>query len=174
MSNTAQEFNYSISKTQLIVMVIIVSALPFLLASIASGNHKGLRLFRIVTLTPNDATLFYWGMTILCAFAALATIFMAFTSLRHPKKVELYATHANLPKASMFGGQLNIPYQSITNISQRKLSAIQEMVVIKSTVGESRLIASHFKGLLGYQDFLSALSAQISLTIKVRSCEATI
>jgi hypothetical protein len=164
MSNTPQEFYYNISKTQLIVMVIIASALPFLLASIATDNQKGLRLFRIVTLSPNDATLFYWGMAILCAFAALATIFMVFTSLRHPKKVELYATHANLPKASMFGGQLSIPYDLITNISQKRLSATQEMVVIKSALGESRLLASHFKGVLGYEDFLSALSAKTSLT----------
>ena len=164
MSNAPQEFNYNISKTQLIVMVIIVSALPFLLASIATENHKGLRLFRIVKLSPNDATLFYWGMATLCSFAAFATIFMVFNSLRHPKKVELYATHANLPKASMFGGQLNIPYESITNISRKKLSATQEMVVITSAAGESRLVASHFKGFIGYQDFLSALSAKISLT----------
>ncbi len=164
MSNAPQEFNYNISKTQLIISVIIVSALPFLLASVATSNQKGLRLFHIVTLSPNDATLFYWGMAILCAFAAFATMFMVFTSLRHPKQVELYATHANLPKASMFGGQLNIPYESITNISQKRLSATQEMVVITSTVGESRLVASQFKGFLGYQDFLSALSAKISLT----------
>lgn len=162
MPNTPQEFDYNISKTKLIVMVIIVSALPFLFASIATDNYKGLRLFRIVTLSPNDATLFYWGLVILCSFAALTTILMVLTSLRHPKRVELYATHANLPKASIFGGQLNIPYKSITNISQRKISATQEMVVIKSTVGESRLIASYFKGMQGYQDFLSALSAKIS------------
>ncbi len=164
MSNAPQEFNYKISKTQLIILVIIVSALPLLLAYIATDNQKGLRLFRIVTLSPNDATLFYWCIAILCALVALATFFLVFTSLRHPKQVELYATHANLPKASMFGGQLNIPYESITNISRKKLSETQEMVVITSAVGESRLVASQFKGFLGYQDFLSALSAKISLT----------
>ncbi len=164
MSNAPQEFYYNISKTQLIISVVIVSALPFLLASVATDNHKGLRLFRIFTLSPNDATMFYWGMAILCAFAALATIFMVFTSLRHPKQVELYAAHANLPKASMFGGQLNIPYESITNISRKQFSANQEMVIIKSSVGESRLLASQFKGVMGYEDFLSALAAKTSLT----------
>ena len=138
-------------------MVVISGALPFIFANIASNNQKGLRLFHIITLSPSDATLFYWGVAILCLLAALVTIFVVLTSLRHPKQVELYATHANLPKASIFGGQINIPYELITNISRRKISATQEMLVIKSTIGESRLIASQFKGVFGYEDFVSAL-----------------
>ncbi len=164
MSDISQEFEYNISKVQLLLMVAISTALPFLMAWMAEDNQKGLRLFHIITFSQNDATSFYRGMAMLCGIAALFVIFTVFSSLRHPKQVELHATHANLPKASMFGGQLNIPYNLITNISRRTISATQEMVVIKSTVGESRLIASQFKGLLGYQDFLSALSAKISLT----------
>lgn len=164
MSNALQEFNYNVSTTQLIATVTTASALPFLFTYIAANNHKGLRLFHLVTLSPNDATLLYWSTGIVCTFAALITIFMVFTNLRHPKQVELYTTHANLPKASMFGGQLIVPYESITNIARKKISATQEMVVITSSVGESRLIASQFKDLSSYQDFLSALSAKINLT----------
>lgn len=162
MTETTQQFNYSPSVVRVIFGLLFVTALPFGLANIAKENQKGLRFFHLFTLSPTEASLFYWGVAIMCGVAALLVFIATFNSLRGAKIVELTATHAVVPKASIRGGQLNIPYESIKEIKRRKISARQEMIVIKSTIGEARLISSNFRGLLSFDDFLATLNERMT------------
>lgn len=161
MSENSTQFYYSLSTSKGVLMALMLMALPFGIAQIAMHNHRGIRFFHIITLPPADATLFFWGLAIACGIAAVMGLISFYNQLKSPKTIELNADHALLPKASIFGGQLNIPYKSIQNISRRKVTASIEMTVIKSTVGEARVLSENFRGLLKYEDFLLTLGERL-------------
>lgn len=171
MTDPTQKFDYEVERVQFSLALVVVVAIPILLANHALTNDKGLRLFHIVTLSKADATNFWWGLAILCSLAALILIFSMLSSLRHPEQVELHPTYANLPKASIMGGQLDIPYETITKVSRRKIPGDQEMTKIKSSVGESCVISSHFNSMLAYEEFLSALSTKLNLTVPLKRAD---
>ena len=171
MTDPAQKFDYEVKRERFTLAMFVAVAIPIVLASHALTNNKGLKLFHVVTLSKGEATNFWWGFAILCGLAALILIISMLSSLRHTELVELHPTYANLPKASIMGGQLNIPYETITKLSRWKILGGQEMMMIKSSVGESSVNSSRFNSMLAYEKFVSALSAKLSLAVPLISAE---
>lgn len=150
MDNTTQKFNYKRNNKPLITIGVTMMACVLWMGSLAIDNNEDVHL-GAYTLSPSDTTLFLWGVSILSGYYAFDAFCRVFINLSYPIQVELHATYACLPKLSMFGGQLSIPYELIKDITRRKISTSEELLVIKSGAGESRL-------------FLSALSRRVSLT----------
>ena len=158
-----KQFSYYVTTSQLILMPTFASALPIIFSYFAINNNKGLVINGIIKLPFTDATLFFWGVAFICLLAVFCTFISTYNMWLQPKTVELSTTHAHVPKASMFGGELIIPYESITKANRQKISGNQELLIIESVLGKSRLLSSNFKGILGYTDFLSALDEHLSI-----------
>jgi hypothetical protein len=159
--NSSQEFIYKISSMQFFIMSAFPIAISFYMTSKASDNVEGLRI-RFITLSQSEATTFYWAMATLFGVIAILAIIYTFYNLRKPKIIELHATHANLPKPSIFGGQISITYESINEINRRKLNSTQEMIEINSAHNKVRLISTYFIGVIGYEEFISSLKTKVS------------
>lgn len=159
MPESSRKFNYSVPTHKILVTLTISIVLTLYLAYAAMGNDRALDLF--ITLDTQETTGLLWFVTALSLLAASLIAATAYGALTQPPKVELDADKASVPKASLLGGQIDMPYETIDEVSRRKVTKRDEMLVIKSTRGESRLLSNHFKSPSEYEDFIAALRAHL-------------
>ena len=160
MTDTLRKFSYSVPTHKIVITLVITIVLTALMANAAIGNHRTLRLF-VITLDRQETSWFFWAMAILACLAALLIGYITYNTLTRPPRVELGSAHALLPGASIRGGQIDIPYETIHEVSRRKVTKRDEMLVIKSTQGESRLFSNHFKPASEYEEFIGILKEHL-------------
>ena len=163
MSPYHMKFNYQMPGRKMIQAVIFMIIITLYVFYTAINNQKGLRLSNFLTFSPSEATTVFWVLFIILAVASIAAVIKVITNLQNPMIVELHEFHAVLPKSSLLGGQLNIPYLSMKNILVRTLTKNQKIIVVQSDLGESRLNSSYFKDQKELEDFLSMLSSKINI-----------
>ena len=163
MSPYHMKFNYQMPGRKMIQAVVFMIIITLYVFYTAINNQKGLRLSNFLTFSPSEATTVFWVLFIILAVASIAAVIKVITNLQNPMIVELHEFHAVLPKSSLLGGQLNIPYLSMKNILVRTLTKNQKIIVVQSDLGESRLNSSYFKDQKELEDFLSMLSSKINI-----------
>jgi hypothetical protein len=152
-------YRYRLPLSRTVPMVLVAFAIPAALGYIASTNRGSVRLFGLWTLSPSEAGIFFWSFAGLCLAAAAVAAWIAIRNHRGPGVVELLADAALVPEASLRARMLRIPYASIRSIDVVTLSR-QPMLVLKSSVGESRLLAQGFVGAREFEDFCQSLRAK--------------
>lgn len=156
----AQRFPYRFPKTQLVLMLLMVAALPLALTIMASTNRKGLRLLGLARFSAGGANTIYWLLALLAALAAVAVLVMAIRAFRSPGYVELGATAALLPRASLAQDLITIPYGTIRSVQCVQVPG-QQMIVVHSGLGEARLMAKAFASADDFSAFLRQIEARL-------------
>ncbi|MGK6353688.1 hypothetical protein ACMGDH_00510 [Sphingomonas sp. DT-207] len=105
------------------------------LGNTASGNDRGLILNGVITLSPDNATTFYWvltGISGLFVLAALIGLVRAFGAMQ---EVVLDAHAITAPK-SAFGNALSIvPLSTITDLQIMQIKS-QRLLIIRHNAGK--------------------------------------
>jgi len=161
MNNSPLNFQYKMPMGQFIVISIMMFAVSFGLAYIATSNTKGIKLLSVIKLNPDDATLFLWGLSaLLCVFAILVLITTIKKNIT-PQVVSIDLSYIHAPKASFFSKTLSHPISEITNLGHT-IVAGQEFYIIKSSAGTSKLMPKAFKDLAEYQQFENEITKRIN------------
>jgi len=63
-------------------------------------NDKGIRLFRLITFTPGEASVLYWAFAALLVFAAILFCILAARSMKGPVVICLEDTKLVAPRAA--------------------------------------------------------------------------
>jgi hypothetical protein len=156
-SNETLRFEYRFTAFSAVLMVIAAFAVTAGLGYIAYTNPE----YRLTTLlsrllSPSAPPLVFWALTILCFLASLFALRVAIRAPGSISHVELGPTGALVPQASVSMKPITIPYSSIRNIQVKDIQG-QQMAVISSSVGESRLLAKFFATPSDFTAFLLAL-----------------
>lgn len=156
--NTSQplRFNYKFTVTSAVWMVLLTLFVTAALAYTAYSTPD-VRLVRLLSqlFSPEIASMIFWGMAVLCLFATFLAIKFAF-SAKALNYVELGPDGAYVPSATMSMTPITIPYKAIKNIQIVNFNK-QQIAVISSTVGESRLLAKFFDQPSHFTTFLLGL-----------------
>ena len=159
MNNQIRDFKYGlVSPLQSLMMVVVASAIPLVCANLANGDPNKLRLLGGLILLPPAIM---WLLTAASALAALYTLAFAVSNFRAPKFVQLAAEYAVVPKASLFGGRLTVPYGEIKEVQYKDTSSRYKVIVIRSSVGDAKLLASYFNDQFEFDSFLLSLRARV-------------
>lgn len=160
MTLQTQRFNYKLPALSAALMVLVALAVTASLGYIAYANPDS-RHTRLIArvLTPEIAPYFWWGFTFLALIATAIAIWFAIRSQSALRYVELGPINALVPKASLSMASLAIPYSAITQIQVLKIPG-QQMAIISSSVGTSRLLSKSFKSPSEFSAFLQALQAR--------------
>jgi hypothetical protein len=142
---------YAIPATNKAAMVLVSSAIPVLFAYLAWTNHSRLSLFRLVTLSPSGATNFYWVLMCVSLLAASVAVLMSFFRLKELGYIELAENSVFLPQASLRGKMISIPYRAIQSVRLMDVHGTR-IFIVKSSVGESRLVAMGFSSEVAFAD----------------------
>jgi len=161
MSTTdSLRFTYRLPAKNAVLMAVVALAVPVGVAYTASTIQKPLRLFGLVTLSAQGAAVFFWVLSALCGLAALLALYAAVRSQTALGFIELGGQGASLPKASLSSPLRVIPYKSIEQVQVVNVPG-QQMVIVKSSVGESRLMSKSFASQEEFAVFLGALGERV-------------
>ena len=150
-------FKYKLPATSAVLMVLAALAVTVSLGYIAYTNPD-IRITRFLTkvLSPEAPPFFFWGLTVLCFFASVIVIRIAIRSQSGVSYVELGPTSILVPKASISMSWITIPYDAIKQIRVINIPG-QQVAIISSPAGESRLLSKSFAAPSEFTAFLQAL-----------------
>jgi hypothetical protein len=154
-------FDYQIPASSTVPGTIFFLGLAIGTGFFAHSNERGVRLYGLITLTPDKATVFFWVLT---AIFVLCTVLLGMMTLRAfgvPAIVAIEETHVIAPRASIRFKLLSIPYTSIKQVLVQKAQS-QEIVIINSSVGQARLMSSGFKSRREFSHFKRALAERVN------------
>jgi hypothetical protein len=137
-------------------MLAAAVAVPSGLAYIARGSHRPVQMFRVITLTPSQASTFFWTFFVLSLVAAVIAVWVAVQSHTGPGYVELGPQAAVLPKASLSRVLMSVPYAAIREIRAIHLPG-QQMIIVESSAGQTRVSSRAFATAADFALFLRAL-----------------
>jgi hypothetical protein len=159
MNTQSREFRYEHPTSSLVLMIVVAWVIPLLCAKLASGNSLGRSLLGgLIHLSPTVL----WGFSGISAIAACGATITAINNMRAQKFVSLSQSFTVVPRASLLGGQLTIPYEKISKIEQRIAPNNQKMIVINSSLGQSRLLSSGFDAYLDFNTFYTELQQRVN------------
>jgi hypothetical protein len=107
-------------------------------------------------LSPEALQLVFWGLTAFGLFATVIVLRFAIRTQSAVSFVELGSIGALVPRASISMSPITIPYNSITQVQVTNIQG-QQMAIISSSVGESRLLSKSFATQSEFTSFLQAL-----------------
>jgi hypothetical protein len=159
MNTETVSFPYRASTPRVIAIVIVVALLMVAFCYLALTSQHSLRLEGFL-LSPHQARIFYWLMTAATSLCLIPAAALVKRSSQPPQMIELGPTAAVVPKASLSGELLTIPYAKISKVELREIRG-QKFLVIKSSVGESRVVPAGFTGQRAFADFVAALRQRV-------------
>jgi hypothetical protein len=149
-------FQYGIPAKNAAFMVFGVLLGPVGAAYLAMTFQRPLRILGVITLTAQGSTNFFWVIFAIGAIVALIVIFVAIRSQISQSWIELSDQDATLPKAALLSPLIRVPYGSIREILVVTVSN-QPMVIVKSSLGECRILLKYFNVSEDYAVFLYKL-----------------
>ncbi len=128
---------------------------------LASTNTRGLRLFHLVTLSPESASVLYWGLSAIFAIGSAMLIALTARSLKGHVNVALEETHVVAPRNSLKDELLSIPYSTIKQVQFHTIQKTQ-IITINSTVGQARVLSIGFSSLSDFSQFKESLASRLN------------
>ena len=156
------KFKYQIPTSSTVAAVAAGLGVAALFAFLAYTNEKGLRIAGFV-LSPKEAALLLGAFSLLAMIAAAVALPLVLGSLAGPIDVILEEAHLVVPKASSsFKNDLiRISYAQITRVEERHIKS-QQLLVIDSAAGQSRLMSSGFGSEFAFSEFKAQLRARLT------------
>lgn len=124
------------------------------IAYMKPGSRMTRLLIRI--LSPEATQFIFWGATIFGLIATVIVLRFAIRTQNGLGYLELGPTGALVPKASISMSPITIPYGAITQVQITNIQG-QEVAIVSSEVGESRLLSKAFATPNEFMSFLHAL-----------------
>lgn len=109
-------FDYKLPASKLLPMLLVAIAIPIAIAYTAASMHSFLRIAGIITLSPSQASKFFWFLSLITAPVAFLALWLAFKTSFKPTFIELCETNLIAPKASLLMSLSTIPYSAISAI----------------------------------------------------------
>jgi hypothetical protein len=153
-------FQYRISPTRHAIGLALCATLSITVAYFASVNEVGLNGFKSASFSAAQASQIFWGVAVLFLIGAICCIIMLRRSLEGPMSLLLGAEELSAPRASLKGEMLNTPYSAIKQVTLHSVQN-QQMVVVESSVGQSRVSSLGFVNDQEFESFYKGLTLKI-------------
>ncbi|NRF67112.1 hypothetical protein HLB44_08975 [Aquincola sp. S2] len=149
------EFPYKTVK-RVLPMLIVAVAMPAACAYTAWTNTRGLRIAGFITATASQATTIYWCLAVITAPVLPVVIWTVLQSRRAPLSLVLGPTSITLPRASLRGEWVEVPYAAIQKTGVEVIGP-DKLFVVVSTLGRFNVARSGFRGSDDFGAFAKAL-----------------
>ncbi|MDQ8023121.1 MAG: hypothetical protein REI94_14890 [Moraxellaceae bacterium] len=169
MNREIRDYRYTHSTTSIIKMIVVVWIFPLATYWGASRNPQGKSVLGGLVHLPQGALWALCGLTVF--LAVLCTVF-AVRRLRGPSFVQLAGEHVEIPKASILGGWLSVPYEDVTGVEIRPAPNNDKMIVVNTKAGQSRLMLSAFDGSTQFLAFFAELQERMEGVCQTSSASA--
>ena len=161
MSQTTLRIPYKIPHSRLVSMFITMLAFAGIAYLMSTTNHKAVQLEGVITLSPTQANDFYLILSMFFLVISIYPVWRAYLGRKQSGFIEFLPDAVVLPKVSLHSTTLTVPYKSIKTIQIREIHH-QRFLVIKSSVGENRLLPMGFVTDNEFNNFYHVLRQRIA------------
>jgi hypothetical protein len=126
------EFPYRIRWRSLLPVFVFFGGGGVFMSYVASTNQKGLRLFRVIELDPEDASVFKWLIAAGCfAFVALGVV-LALQRLFWPMRIVFTPEGIIVPRRQLSWSEILIPYSEIRRVGMYRAQSHDHVELFRS------------------------------------------
>jgi hypothetical protein len=129
-------YRYKPKASTALLAILGSAGLAYLLANMAQTNKRGIILYHLISLSPDNATIFLWILAAFCAFFAVASAFGLWLSLMSSRELILTETELHAPPGTIMPGKSRVV----------RLSDIAQLKLLTTTRGGRYLYAWHPRG----------------------------
>ncbi len=155
MNNELMTFNYKAPAGRMLLITLISISMSVFLSYLALTSIKGVRIFGAIKLSPENSILLFWALSAATLVVALIVFVSTLLNSKGSRQIVLDSNHAILPKASISGKLIQIPYTSIKHTSLQTVSG-HNFYVVKSNEGNSTIYTKSFENPLDFVTFQQA------------------
>jgi hypothetical protein len=117
MSTIEQEYAYKPRWTVILLGALGFGACAVVLGIKAHTNDRGVRLFRLIELPEQGATVLYWVLCVLAGGFVLAAALGSVRRMTRPQRIAFTATAILVPKSPWSSEEVAVNYATITRLS---------------------------------------------------------
>jgi len=154
-------FKYQVPAWRNFLGVVFCSAGAIGMGYLSYINQKGLRIFQLITFSPEASSLIYLASSLVLLLCVALFVVLIVRSLNGPVVLTIEETYVVVPRASLKGELLSIPYSSIKQLLVQDLQR-QQMITINSSVGQARVLSVGFRNVGEFSSFKLALASRIN------------
>lgn len=160
MNNPNLQFNYKLPIGRFLLIIALAIGLSISLVYVSQIETNGIRLFHIITISPENAPRFTIALAILIGSLSLIILSSVITRVANPQRITIEADRVIAPKSSLKSVELTHIYSDISNIGSTTIRN-QEFFLIVSSAGTSRLLPSAFDSDFEYSIFKDSIAQHI-------------
>lgn len=161
MDKSLQKFEYGAQTGTGFFCLIFFLPSTIYAGFIASKNEKSLSLYHIITLSPEQADIFYWILFIGSSIFVLLGFWYQCASFFGSKKyVEITANSLTIPNI-LTNSFKTIPFSDVILVTRGKMHHI-DTIVIRTRRGDMMLLSTNFKRMSDFESLDIFLRQKIS------------
>lgn len=161
MTENTVQFPYKPKLWMMVLAALFFAALCWFMVQTAIDNDRGIRLFRVITLSVRDATWFYWIMAVVSASLCVLGGLGCWRAMTSRQQIILTDTAVIGPKRSYSGHSVEIPFDTILDLEQLRVSR-QDFLHIHHTGGKMTLARTNFATRADFEACISTLVERIT------------
>jgi hypothetical protein len=132
----------------------------FVLRSAALSNDRGLTIEHLITLSPENATIFYWVLCVVSFGFVLLALVLSVLRILNPQKLAFSADGLFAPKRPWSAHAGFIPYNTIVSVSTTQVGRHEFLNIIHSA-GKQNISASMLDSPLAFEDVCEELERRL-------------
>lgn len=161
METIDQSYEYKPKWVSILLGFCIFSVLAFGLGYMAQWNDKGLILNGIISLSRENATRFYWALSLCCAVFMLVPLIQIYQRLVvRNHRIALTPSSLIVPGSSFSSEEKTIPYSNITELSTSQVHG-HKFLHVKHTGRKITIVSSMLSSKDNLEEIYNLLSTRI-------------
>ena len=145
-----------------IVVTVFFAGCAAILSKVASSNTQGVTFNRLLELSVENATLFYWCLVVASAIFVLIGIFGIYAGLTSKNEIILTETGFSAPIRPIGNKLVTINYSDITHLAPIKVQG-QKMLKIEHTNGNATILQNALSNKQVYNEVINTITTKTQL-----------
>jgi len=153
-------FTYKTKPWLMIAVALFFSACAFFIFQRAIGNDRGLIINKVINLSADTATIFYYVMAVLALALALFGFLGLYKGLTQSQDVEISDTAISAPKGGFNKSIVSVPFSEITNLERTKIAG-EEFINIHHNAGKLSILKQMCKNKDDFEKIINEVNSRV-------------
>ena len=155
------DFEYKQKASSPLIGLLFTGVLLYWSLTTALTNHAGI-VIKGISLTPTQATIFFWLSTALIGFMFLCCSLILFLALTVRNKIELRVDRLIFPRGGFSKKSIEVPYTSIKRVYLGKVD-VQDYLYIEYSRGKLSIRPAMLESIFAFEQLEAAIKARTGL-----------
>lgn len=152
---------YKPNKIIMILAIAFFGACAGFMADIAANNDRGLILNRVIELSPQNATIFYWVIASASMVFVVVGFFALVKSFFTNREIVITETSITSPKSALSKLDVTVNFSDISNVTIQTIQRTR-ILNIKYSGGKLSILNSMLPNKAAFEELVSQVQARVN------------